>query len=213
MNAVGHRDGPDLPGGLRSVAALRTSVDLRRYFPDGKGPEFGNYVSVFTVRARQQATLAEQIASLEGQAKAAMARFERRDFALPLTFWEILPWVGRTLYSHLIVQSKVQRTLPALSCHLSNLGSAEFINPKGGSVRLSELWPTTISNVFLLGALSLNGKQFFTVIHQNDEISPAAVDRFLAEFDRQLRQLQSDASGETKRDKPHDKGQNMQAAA
>lgn len=214
--ALGHRDGPDRPGGPRSVAAMRTSVDLRRYFPDGKGPEFGNFVSVFTVRARQQATLAEQIASLEAQSKAAMARFERRDFALPLTFWEIIPWVGRTLYSHLIVQSKVQRSLPALSCHLSNLGSAEFINPKGGSVRLSELWPTTISNVFLLGALSLNGKQFFTVIHQNDEISPATVDRFLTELDRQLcelRDLQTAPTAETNRDKAHDKAQNIVAAA
>lgn len=211
--ALGHRDGPDQPGGPRSVAALRTSVDLRRYFPDGKGPEFGNFVSVFTVRARRQATLAEQIASLETQSKAAMARFERRDFALPLTFWEIVPWVGRTLYSHLIVQSKVKRSLPALSCHLSNLGSAEFINPKGGSVRLSELWPTTISNVFLLGALSLNGKQFFTVIHQNDEISPATVDRFLAEFDQQLRHLQTAPVDETSRDKAHGKPQNIAAAA
>ena len=188
-------------------------VHYKGYFPDGKGPEFGNYVSVFTVRARPQATLAEQIASLEAQSKAAMARFERRDFALPLTFWEIVPWVGRTLYSHLIVQSKARRTLPALSCHLSNLGSAEFINPKGGSVRRAELWPTTISNVFLLGALSLNGKQFFTVIHQNDEISPATVDRFLAEFDQQLRHLQTAPVDETSRDKAHGKPQNIAAVA
>ncbi len=188
---IGHRDGPDRPGGLTSVAALRTSVDLRRYFPDGKGPEFGNFVSVFTVRARHQPTLAAQIASLEAQVKAALARFERRDFALPLSFYEILPWVGRTLYSHLIVQSKVKRSLPELSCHLSNLGSAEFINPKGATLRLSELWPATISTAFLLGALSLNGKQFLTVIHQNDEIPASAVDRFLATLDAQLRALMS----------------------
>lgn len=211
--ALGHRDGPDQPGGPRSVAALRTSVDLRRYFPDGKGPEFGNFVSVFTVRARKQATLAEQIASLEAQSKAAMARFERRDFALPLTFWEIIPWIGRTLYSHLVVQSKAKQTLPELSCHLSNLGSAEFINPKGGSVRLAELWPTTISNVVLLGVLSLNGKQFLTVIHQNDEISSASMDRFLAELDRQLHQLQAAPMDETNRDKAHGKPQNVAAAA
>lgn len=211
--ALGHRDGPDQPGGPRSVAALRTSVDLRRYFPDGKGPEFGNFVSVFTVRARQQATLAEQIASLEAQSKAAMARFERRDFALPLTFWEILPWIGRTLYSRLIVQSKAKHKLPELSCHLSNLGNAEFINPKGGSVRLAEIWPTTISNVILLGALSLNGKQFLTVIHPNDEISPTSMDRFLAELDQQLHKLQAAPTDETNRDKTHGKPQNMAAAA
>jgi NRPS condensation-like uncharacterized protein len=213
---LGH---PDAPTGPNSVAALRTSVDLRRYFPDGKGPEFGNFVSVFTVRARRQATLAAQIASLEAQAKAAMARFERRDFALPLCFYEILPWVGRTLYSHLIVQSKVKRSLPALSCHLSNLGSAEFINPKGASVRLAELWPATISTAFLLGALSLNGKQFFTVIHQNDEIPAASVDRFLATLDAQLRALMSAQPGaaaapeKSDRDKPHASDQKLKVVA
>lgn len=213
---IGHRDGPDQPGGLRSVAALRTSVDLRRYFPDGKGPEFGNFVSVFTVRARQQPTLAEQIASIESQAKAALARFERRDFALPLSFYEFLPWVGRTLYSHLIVQSRAKRSLPELSCHLSNLGSAEFINPKGATVRLAELWPATISTAFLLGALSLNGKQFFTVIHQNDEIPPAAVDRFLATLDAQLRalvDLHAQGPASASRDKAHACPENVTAPA
>ena len=200
--ALGHEDGPDQPGGKRSVAALRTSVDLRRYFPDGKGPDFGNFVSVFTVRAQAQPTLAAQIASLEGQVKAAMARFERRDFALPLSFYELLPFIGRSLYSRLILQSKVRRSLPALSCHLSNLGSAEFIHPKGASLRLQELWPATISTAFLLGALSLNGKQFLTVIHQNDEISPESVDRFLRTLDAQVHTLMATAA--PARDKVHE---------
>jgi NRPS condensation-like uncharacterized protein len=217
--AIGHRDGPDRAGGPRSVAALRTSIDLRRFFPDGKGPDFGNFVSVFTVRAQAQPSLAAQIASLETQAKAAIARFERRDFALPLGFYELLPWVGRTLYSHLIVQSKVRRSLPPLSCHISNLGSAEFINPKGAQVKLLELWPATISTAFLLGALSLNGKQFFVVISQNDEVPQASVDRFLSSLDTQVRDLmtQSPAAPQPvaaaarlaphdKRDKPHAEG-------
>ena len=173
----------------RPVAVLRTSVDLRRYFPDGKGPEFGNFVSAFTVRARSQPTLAEQIASLEAQVKAALARYERRDFALPLMFYELLPLIGRTLYSHLIVQGKARGRLPKLSCHLSSLGSAEFINPKGGATRVTELWPATLSTAFLLGALSLNGKQFLSVIHQNDEVPVAAVDAFLAALDAQLKAL------------------------
>lgn len=202
--ALGH---PDAPTGPASVAALRTSVDLRRYFPDGKGPEFGNFVSVFTVRARQQATLAAQIASIEAQAKAALARFERRDFALPLSFYELLPLVGRTFYSHLIVQSKARRSLPALSCHLSNLGNAEFINPPGATLRLSELWPATLSTALLLGALSLNGRQFLSVIHQNDEVPAAAVDRFLAALDAQLqalmRQAPAPAAAPAPRDKVH----------
>ncbi len=178
---------------LHPVAALRTSVDLRRYFPDGQGPAFGNYVSAFTVRARRQPDMAAQIASLEAQVKGALARYERRDFALPLCLYELLPLLGRTLYSHLIVQGKARGRLPQLSCHLSNLGSAEFIHPAGASVRLAELWPATLSTAFLLGALSLNGRQFLSVIHQNDEVPTPAVERFLTELDAQLRTLMAHA--------------------
>ena len=114
----------------------------------------------------------------------------------------MLPFIGRSLYSRLILQSKVRRSLPALSCHLSNLGSAEFIHPKGASLRLQELWPATISTAFLLGALSLNGKQFLTVIHQNDEISPESVDRFLRTLDAQVHTLMATAA--PARDKVHE---------
>jgi len=177
---------PDEP---QAVAAMRISVDLRRYFPEGQAPDFGNFVSSFTVRARRQPDLASQIADIEAQVKANLARYERRDFALPLMFYELLPLIGRTLYSHLIVRSKAQGTLPQLSCHLSNLGSAEFINPKGARIRLQEMWPATISTVFLMGLLSLNGKQLLTVIQHHDEIPDKAVSDFLARLDAQLQQL------------------------
>lgn len=182
------------PGDRQAVATMRISVDLRRYYPEGQAPEFGNYVATFTVLARPQATLGEQIASLEAQVKSHLARYERRDYALPLRLYEWLPVVGRTLYSHLVVQSKARGTLPTLSCHLSNLGSAEFINPKGGHIRLQEVWPSTVSNVLLIGALSLNGKQFLPLIYQNDEIAHEAVSAFLDQLDGQLRQLMGGAT-------------------
>jgi NRPS condensation-like uncharacterized protein len=186
--------------GKRPVVVLRTSVDLRRYFPDGKGPEFGNFVSAFCVRAHEQASLAAQIASIEAQVKAMLTRYERRDFALPLSFYELLPLIGRTLYSHLIVQSKARGKLQPISCHNSSLGSAEFINPKGASLRLTELWPATVSTAFLVGAVSLNGQQFLSIIHQNDEIPSAAVSQFLATLDAQLQALLEEKA---QRDKVH----------
>ena len=173
----------------KAVAAMRISVDLRRYFPEGTAPEFGNFVHSFTVLAQRQATLQAQINSLESQVKAHLARYERRDYALPLLFYESLPLLGRTLFGHLIVQSKARGRLPQLSCHLSNLGNAESINPKEAKVRLAELWPVTISTAFLLVALSLNGKQFLTLTSQDDEIPPEAVAGFRAELDRQFQAL------------------------
>ncbi|MBI5926730.1 MAG: hypothetical protein HY836_14160 [Aquabacterium sp.] len=177
----------------KAMAAIRISVDLRRYYPEGKAPEFGNFVHSFTVLARQQATLDAQIQSLENQVKTHLARYETRDYALPLLFYELLPLLGRTLFSYLIYRSKVKGTLPTLSCHLSNLGACEFINPKNARVRLHELWPTTLSTVFLIGAVILNGKQFLCLSHQNDEIPREAVDAFRAEFDRQILQVMSES--------------------
>ncbi len=173
----------------RAVAAIRLSVDLRRYFPEGQAPAFGNYVSSFTVKGRHQPTLAAQITSLEAQVKDHLARYERRDLALPLGFYEWLPLMGRTLYSHLIVRSKAKNRFPPLSCHLSNLGSAEFVHPKGATVRVQELWPATVSTALILGALSLNGQQFIPLISQDDEVSAADVARFLAALDTQARHV------------------------
>jgi hypothetical protein len=178
----------------QAAAALRISVDLRRYYPEGRAPEFGNFVHSFTVLARRRPSLAAQIEDLEAQVKMHLARYERRDYALPLLFYEALPLLGRNLFSHLIVRSKARGKLPELSCHLSNLGSAEFINPKGATLRLQEFWPATLSTVFLIGALSLNGRQFLTLIQNNDEVSPQAVAAFTAELDRQFAALQPAAA-------------------
>ena len=178
----------------QAVAALRISVDLRRYYPEGQAPTFGNYVATFTVRARHQPTLAAQIADIERQIQQHLARYERRDHALPLTLYEWLPLIGRRRYSQLIALSKARGTLPALSCHLSNLGSAEFINPKDATVRLQALWPATISTALLLGVLSLNGRQILTIIRQRDEIDDEAISTFLARLDQQFTNVQKSAT-------------------
>lgn len=176
----------------KALAAMRISVDLRRYYPEGSAPEFGNFVHSFTVLARRQATLKAQIQSIETQVKEHLARYERRDYALPLLFYEALPLLGRNLFSHLIVRAKAKGTLPKLSCHFSNLGGAEFINPKNATVKLHELWPATLSSVFLTGALSLNGKQFIPIIQQNDEIPNDVVMAFRHELDRQIHALMNE---------------------
>lgn len=173
----------------KAIAAIRLSVDLRRYYPPGTAPEFGNYVHSFTVLAQRQANLRAQVNALENQVKEHLLGYERRDYALPVLLYECLPWLGRALAGRLVVRYKAQGRLPQLSCHLSNLGNADAINPPDAKVRLAELWPMTINPVFMLGALSLNGRQFLTLISQNDEIPQEAVAAFQAELDRQFHSL------------------------
>ena len=146
------------------------------------------------MRARHQPTLTAQITDIEQQIQQQLARFERRDHALPLTLYEWVPLIGRRRYGQLIARSKARGALPDISCHFSNLGSAEFINPKNSSVRLENLFPATINAAFLLGALSLNGRQFLVVIRQCAEVDDDTVRTFLNGFDQQFTNVQKSAS-------------------
>jgi hypothetical protein len=177
---------PDDP---QAVAAIRISVDLRRYFPEGQAPQFGNHVATFVVRATHQPDIAHQIASLDAQVKAGLARFERREHALPLLLYEWLPLIGRTLYSRILLQAKKKGALEQVSAHLTNLGAAEFIHPEGATLKLKDMWPATNGTGLLIGALSLNGQQCLPVIHPRDDFSAEAVNRFLGALDAQLQAL------------------------
>jgi NRPS condensation-like uncharacterized protein len=173
----------------QAVAALRISVDLRRYFPAGQQPEFGNFVSSFTVRAKHQPTLTAQVESIEAQVKDHLSRYERREYALPLTAYELLPLMGRTLYSHFILKSKAKGTLPVLSCHFTNLGNVEAIHPPDAQVRLTEVWPATLSTALLVALVNLGGKLFITVAFQEDETDETAVRTLFQTLDGQLQAL------------------------
>lgn len=177
---------PDDP---QAVAAIRISVDLRRYFPEGQAPQFGNHVATFVVRATHQPSLAAQIASLDAQVKAGLARFERREHALPLLLYEWLPLIGRTLYSKILLQAKRKGSLEQVSAHFTNLGPAEFIHPEGAQLKLSDMWPATNGTGLLIGALSLNGRQLLSIIHPRDEYPVESIKQFVASLDAQVTNL------------------------
>ena len=183
------------PDDAQAVATFRISVDLRRYFPEGTAPQFGNHVATFVVRATHQPDLAHQIASLDAQVKAGMARFERREHALPLLLYEWLPLIGRTLYSRILMQAKKNGSLEQVSAHFTNLGAAEFIYPKDATLKLKDMWPATNGTGLLIATHSLNGLQYLTVMHPRNEIPDAAVDRFLVALDAQLQALAPPRSG------------------
>jgi hypothetical protein len=106
-------------------------------------------------------------------------------------FYEILPWMGRTLYSHFFVKSKAKGSLPVLSCHFTNLGNVEAIHPKDAQARFTEIWPATLSTALLLALVNLGGKLFFTVAFQNDETDESAVQDFFQRLDQQFRHITS----------------------
>jgi NRPS condensation-like uncharacterized protein len=177
------------PGNPAATAAIRISFDLRRHFPEGTAPEVGNFVSSFPVRARHQPDLKAQIAAIEAQVKDNIGRYERREYALPLMLYEALPLIGRRLFSRLIVQAKAKGRMPPMSCHFSNLGMAEAIQPKDAKVRIAELWPIAMGTTPVFGLVTLADKVLFTIGTQDDETDLADVLAFLQALDGQLRAL------------------------
>lgn len=172
-----------------AVAAIRISVDLRRYFPKGTAPRFGNHVATVVVRARHQPDLAHQVADLDAQARAGLASYERREHALPLLLYECLPWMGKTLYSRLLLSLKRRGKLDDVSCHFTNLGDTDTVHPQGAVTRLAHMWPATNSTGLLVATGSLAGRQFLVLSHPQDEIPAEAVVRFRALLDKQLQAL------------------------
>jgi len=176
-------------GNPQAVAAIRISYDLRRHFPKDTAPEIGNFVASFAVRARHQPSLADQIKSIETQVKDFMGRYERREYAVPQLLYELLPVIGRRLYSFMVLKAKAAGKLQDVSCHFSNLGSADFINLPDAKVRVTEFWPCTQPVATIIGVLSLGDKLYFPVIHQTDETAPQTVKDFLQALDRELLSL------------------------
>lgn len=83
--------------------------------------------------------------------------------------------------------------MPELSCHFSNLGSAEVIHPPQAQVRVTELWPATLSTAFIVGLVILGDKLFFPMIYQSDETEESAVREFVKSLDAQFLSITSDA--------------------
>jgi hypothetical protein len=160
----------ELAGNRPGTAALiRVSVDLRRYFPEGTAPAMGNYVATLDILLPQEVPDAERVRWIDGRMRAGMDRFAQRTMILPLLPYEWLGGIRTHDYSRLIMRAKRLDTLPHLSCHTTNIGSADAFNPPGARVRLSEIYPTVSGVAPLMVFVSVNGRQVMVCSHQRDE--------------------------------------------
>lgn len=156
----------DRPG---TAALVRVSVDLRRYFPEGTAPTMGNYVATLDILLPQEVPDAERVRWIDTRMREGMDRFTQRTMILPLLPYEWLGGIRTHDYSRLIMRAKRLDALPHLSCHTTNIGSADAFNPPGARVRLSELYPTVSGAAPLMVFVSVNGRQVMVCSHQRDE--------------------------------------------
>jgi hypothetical protein len=171
------------------TAVMRMSVDLRRYFPEGRAPSFGNYVASVLLADRASLPLAERLKALDAQVKAHLARFERRERLWPFVPAELVPLIGRKAYSALAALVKRRDALQPLSCHATTLGLVDGINPPGAPVQLAGFYPTVPNFSPLFGFIGLKGRYVVTVSWPAAEIERATIDRLIGHFDRTLAEL------------------------
>lgn len=149
----------------QAAALMRMGVDLRRYHPADARPLLGNQVSVFDVLLPAHVPEAERVAWVDARVRAGLARFERREVLLPLLPYEMLGWLRPHNYHRLMLSAQRKGRLPALSCHLTNIGGVDAFNAPEAQVRLSELYPIVSGMVPLLVLVVINGQQTMVTSH------------------------------------------------
>lgn len=171
------------------MAVMRMSVDLRRYFPEGRAPNFGNYVASVLLADRAALPLSERLKALDAQVKGHLARFERRERLWPFLPAELVPVIGRKAYAALAALVKRRDALQPLSCHATTLGLVDGINPPGAPVQLAGFFPTVPNFSPLFAFIGLKGRYVVTVSWPAAEIERATIDRLIHHFDRTLAEL------------------------
>ncbi len=173
----------DLNGNRPGTAALmRLSVDLRRYFPAGTVPRMGNHVAVLDVLVPAEVPEAERTAWMDKRVRLGMERFTQRTLILPLLPYEWLGWVRAHDYNRLIRRAKRLDRLPQVSCHTTNIGSAEAFNPEGATIRLREVYPVVAGVAPLMVFLAVDGRQVMVGSHQRDEFEDADAQALMAQL-------------------------------
>jgi hypothetical protein len=173
---------PDDP---KAAAVIRISVDMRRFYPReaGHGMLLGNHVGAYLVieqGARKSAR--ERLESIDAQLKEGIARYYRREMCWTYLFEEILPYLGRTLISHVAVNLMKSQKFPKISAHVTTGGNVNMINVPDKPLRIQQLYSTVNSVSPLSSTLEIDGKYFTPLSWQLSETS----NEEMADFHRRL---------------------------
>lgn len=137
---------PDDP---KAAAVIRTSVDLRRYYPKsaGHGPLWGNHVGAFLVIEQGIGkSVAERVKSVDALIKEGQARYARREMCWTYLMEELIPLLGRTLIGHIGVTMQRKNRFPQISAHATSLGNAgDYFNAKDAPIQVEHIMAAVTS--------------------------------------------------------------------
>jgi NRPS condensation-like uncharacterized protein len=162
--------------GDKALLDLRVAVNLRRMFPDGKGPQMGNFVGSVGLNVQPQKNLQAQADDMHRQAQEGLRRLEARESAFSYAIQYALPVLGHRLLTKLGNDAKGRGKRMAPSLYLSNIGSADSLTPAGASIKVTNIWATSVGMSLLAVVSSMGDRLQLVLAWQANEIASSDVD-------------------------------------
>ncbi len=179
--------------GDKAMLDIRVAVNLRRMFPDGKGPQMGNFVGSVGLNVRPQKTLQAQADDMHRQSQEGLRSMEARETALSYALQFAFPVIGNRILTQLLNKAKAKAQASnkrmAPSVYLSNIGSADSLTPPNASIKITNLWATSVGMSLLAVVSSQADRLQMVFAWQSNEIAASDVDAFIGELCRQCENL------------------------
>jgi NRPS condensation-like uncharacterized protein len=177
----------------KNAVGIRLSVDLRKYYPKGQSPAFGNYVATFAVLATAF-DIRRALTSVSEQLREGLDRFERKSMSYPLLLAELLTLVGRKLLALAVLSSKRKGTIAPLTCHYSSLGSVDALNAEGAHTKLCDVVAITPNVHPFVVTAGLGDRLVLAFSYERNEVTQAEAYALLDRLGEAMRVIALEAT-------------------
>jgi hypothetical protein len=189
----------------RNAVSVRLSVDLRKFFPKGTSPSFGNYVATFAVHS-PALTATRALEDVGAQLFEGLRRFQRKLMSYPLLVAELLTMVPQRILARVITSQKKKGPLAPVTCHYSSLGPLGTLNPKGARVRLKDVIATCPNVVPFVVTAEMEHTTLLALSYQKNEATDEEVYALLERLGAAIRSLASEGLATAPESAPAERG-------
>lgn len=196
----------------KNAVAVRLSVDLRKFFPKGTSPSFGNYVATFAVLS-PTLTATRALEDVGAQLFEGLRRFQRKLMSYPLLLAELLTMVPQRILTRVVTAQKKKGPLAPVTCHYSSLGPLGALNPKGARVRLRDVIATCPNVVPFVVTAEMEHTTLLALSYQKNEATDEEVYALLERLGAAISSLASEGLATAPESGPAERGTETASAA